>query len=91
MKTSAGNQFHGRISAVAVGVENDEVQIEVAPWLSVAAKQWWWIFGHCCRGVAVIARAGTAALELERVASRWCCSTHPASSSAHRCDAATRS
>lgn len=37
MITSARNQFHGRISAVAAGAVNDEVQIEVAPGLTVVA------------------------------------------------------
>ncbi|WP_296246482.1 TOBE domain-containing protein [uncultured Stenotrophomonas sp.] len=37
MITSARNQFYGRISAVAAGAVNDEVQIEVAPGLTVVA------------------------------------------------------
>jgi len=37
MITSARNQFHGRVSALAAGAVNDEVQIEVAPGLALVA------------------------------------------------------
>jgi len=37
MITSARNQFHGRVSALAAGAVNDEVQIEVAPGVAVVA------------------------------------------------------
>lgn len=37
MITSARNQFHGRVSALATGAVNDEVQIEVAPGLALVA------------------------------------------------------
>ncbi len=37
MITSARNQFHGRVSALANGAVNDEVQIEVAPGVAVVA------------------------------------------------------
>ena len=37
MITSARNQFHGRVSALASGAVNDEVQIEVAPGLALVA------------------------------------------------------
>jgi len=37
MITSARNQFHGRVSALANGAVNDEVSIEVAPGVAVVA------------------------------------------------------
>lgn len=37
MITSARNQFHGRVSALATGAVNDEVQIEVVPGVAVVA------------------------------------------------------